>query len=78
VLYRQSSAHLDGAHRGVNRRDQREQIHLNTEVTAVTQATTRLQGSAVLSHLRLSKLSTGLLINFHVARLRGGIRRIAN
>jgi GxxExxY protein len=32
----------------------------------------------LLSHLRLSKLPTGLLINFHVARLRDGIKRIAN
>jgi GxxExxY protein len=32
----------------------------------------------LLSHLRLSKMPTGLLINFHVARLRDGIKRIAN
>ena len=32
----------------------------------------------LLSYLRLSKLSTGLLINFHVSRLRDGIKRIAN
>ncbi len=32
----------------------------------------------LLSYLRLSKLPTGLLINFHVARLRDGIKRIAN
>ena len=31
-----------------------------------------------LSHLRLSKMPTGLLNNFHVARLRDGIKRIAN
>ena len=32
----------------------------------------------LLSHLRLSKMPTGLLINFHGARLRDGIKRIAN
>ncbi len=32
----------------------------------------------LLSYLRMSKLSTGLLINFHVARLRDGIKRVAN
>jgi GxxExxY protein len=32
----------------------------------------------LLSYLRLSKMPTGLLINFHVARLRDGIKRIAN
>jgi GxxExxY protein len=32
----------------------------------------------LLSYLRMSKLPTGLLINFHVARLRDGIKRIAN
>ena len=32
----------------------------------------------LLSYLRLTRLSTGLLINFHVARLRDGIKRIAN
>jgi hypothetical protein len=31
-----------------------------------------------MSYLRLSKLATGLLINFHVGRLRDGIERIAN
>jgi GxxExxY protein len=31
-----------------------------------------------LSHLRMGKFQTGLLINFHVARLRDGIKRIAN
>ena len=30
------------------------------------------------SYLRMSKLPTGLLINFHVARLRDGIKRVAN
>jgi GxxExxY protein len=32
----------------------------------------------LLSYLRLSKMPTRLLINFHVARLRDGIKRIAN
>jgi GxxExxY protein len=32
----------------------------------------------LLSHLRLGKKPTGLLINFHVARLRDGIKRIVN
>jgi GxxExxY protein len=32
----------------------------------------------LLSYPRLSQLPTGLLINFHVARLRDGIKRIAN
>ena len=32
----------------------------------------------LLSHLRLSQMPTGLLINFHAARLRDGIKRIAN
>jgi GxxExxY protein len=32
----------------------------------------------LLSYLRLLGLQVGLLINFHVVRLRDGIRRIAN
>ena len=32
----------------------------------------------LLSYLRLSQMPTGLLINFNVARLRDGIKRIAN
>lgn len=32
----------------------------------------------LLSHLRLGRYRVGLLINFHVARLRDGIRRLAN
>jgi GxxExxY protein len=32
----------------------------------------------LLSYLRLSKKPTGLLINFHVARLRDGIKRVSN
>jgi len=32
----------------------------------------------LLSYLRLSQMPTGLLINFHVARLRDGIKRVAN
>jgi GxxExxY protein len=37
-----------------------------------------VHSAQLLSYLRLSKLPTGLLINFHVARLRDGIKRIAN
>ena len=32
----------------------------------------------LLSYLRLSQCPVGLLINFHVARLRDGIKRIVN
>ena len=32
----------------------------------------------LLSYLKLSNKPTGLLINFHVARLKDGIKRIAN
>ena len=32
----------------------------------------------LLSYLRLSHMPTGLLINFHVAPFRDGIKRIAN
>jgi GxxExxY protein len=32
----------------------------------------------LLSYLRSSKMPTGLLINFHVARWRDGMKRIAN
>ncbi len=32
----------------------------------------------LLSHLRLLNIPVGLLINFHVALLRGGIRRMVN
>ena len=37
-----------------------------------------VHGAQLLSHLRLCKMATGLLINFHVARLRDGIKRISN
>jgi GxxExxY protein len=37
-----------------------------------------VHSAQLLSYLRLSKLPTGVLINFHVARLRDGIKRIAN
>jgi GxxExxY protein len=37
-----------------------------------------IDGAQVLSHLRLLKLSVGLLINFHVLDLKEGIRRIVN
>ena len=39
---------------------------------------TPVDHAQLLSHLRLIKKPTGLLINFHVARLRDGIKRIAN
>jgi GxxExxY protein len=32
----------------------------------------------LLSHMRLTHKPTGLLINFHVARLRDGIKRVVN
>ncbi len=32
----------------------------------------------ILSYLKLSKLEVGLLINFHVPRLKDGLRRIVN
>lgn len=32
----------------------------------------------ILSYLKLSRLEVGLLINFHVPRLKDGIRRIVN
>ncbi len=37
-----------------------------------------IDSAQLLSHLRLLKLSLGLLINFHVCDLKEGIRRIAN
>jgi len=37
-----------------------------------------IDGAQTLSHLRLLKLSVGLLINFHVTDLKEGIKRIAN
>ena len=42
-----------------------------TKLTLVHQA-------QLLSHLRLLQKSTGLLINFHVSRLKHGIKRVAN
>jgi len=38
----------------------------------------RVDEVQLLSYLRLLGLQVGLLINFHVVRLRDGIRRIAN
>jgi GxxExxY protein len=37
-----------------------------------------VHSAQLLSYLRLSNKSTGLLINFHVPRLRYGIKRIVN
>jgi hypothetical protein len=38
----------------------------------------QVTGQIFTAYLRSSKMPTGLLINFHVARLRDGIKRIAN
>jgi len=37
-----------------------------------------IDGTQVLSHLRLLSLQVGLLINFHVCDLKDGIKRIVN
>jgi GxxExxY protein len=37
-----------------------------------------VHGAQLLTHLRLGNYPVGLLINFHVTRLRNGIRRIVN
>jgi GxxExxY protein len=37
-----------------------------------------IDGAQVLSHLRLLKLSVGLLINFHSVDLKAGIKRVVN
>jgi GxxExxY protein len=37
-----------------------------------------IDGAQTLSHLRLLRLSVGLLINFHVLDLKEGIKRIVN
>jgi GxxExxY protein len=37
-----------------------------------------VDGAQVLSHLRLLKLSVGLLINFHTVDLKAGIKRVVN
>jgi GxxExxY protein len=37
-----------------------------------------IDGAQLLSHLRLLKLSVGLLINFHSTDLKDGIKRIVN
>ncbi len=37
-----------------------------------------IDGAQLLSHLRLLKLSLGLLINFHECDLKDGIKRIVN
>lgn len=52
-------------------------VHVVVEVKAVRQLM-EIDHAQLLSHLRLKKMQTGLLINFHVPRLRVGIKRIAN
>ena len=47
------------------------------EIKAVAQ-TTSLHESQLLSYLRLSGKTVGLLINFHVPHLRHGIKRLVN
>lgn len=47
------------------------------ELKAVSR-TTPVHESQLLSHLRLSGKQVGLLINFHVAHLRHGIKRMVN
>ena len=47
------------------------------ELKAV-QKVTALHEAQILSHLKLSKRPIGLLINFHVLRLRNGIKRFVN
>ena len=37
-----------------------------------------VEGSKLLSYLRLSDRRLGLIINFHEARLKDGIRRVVN
>ena len=39
---------------------------------------TPVHQAQLLSHLKLSKNRVGLLINFHVARLKNGIKRMVN
>jgi len=38
----------------------------------------RVHGAQLRSHLRLSKIKLGLLINFNVHKLRDGIKRVVN
>ena len=47
------------------------------ELKAV-QKVTALHEAQILSHLKLSKRPIGLLINFHVLRLRNGMKRFVN
>lgn len=50
---------------------------LVVEVKAISKMSP-VHGAQLLSYLRLSGHSVGLLINFHVPRLRDGIKRIVN
>jgi GxxExxY protein len=47
------------------------------EIKAV-EALLPVHKAQLLSYLRLAKLPVGLLINFHVASLRNGIRRVVH
>jgi GxxExxY protein len=47
------------------------------ELKTVTRLTV-VHHAQLLSHLKLSNKRVGLLINFHVARLKNGIRRVVN
>ena len=47
------------------------------EVKAVSKAN-EVHEQQLLSHLRMSRKSVALLINFHVTHLRNGIKRIVN
>lgn len=47
------------------------------EIKAATAITPRFEAT-MLSHLKLSKLRVGLIINFHEVHLRDGIKRMVN
>ena len=59
----------------------RVDIIVNATVVVEVKAAARLlpvHQAQLLSYLRLSRLRVGLLINFHEARLKDGIRRMVN
>ena len=69
-------------HKGV-RLDQAYRIDLLVEQKVVIELKTveelrRVHFEQVLTYLRLGNFSTGLLINFHAAQLKDGLKRIAN
>jgi GxxExxY protein len=54
---------------------------VNEEVVAELKAVSKIapiHEAQLLSHLRLSGFRIGLLINFHVVRLKEGIKRMVN